>query len=380
MDVDRTYTDTPYWQIDLSPGYQLLDGDTALLFSRYRFDSNADFGRMARQQRILAGIRDQARSWNKKLKLPGVVNTIMKTGATNLSADEMLKLAYWLVKLDGTRIKQIIVQGPGKMIDGKAVVVVDKTALAEQIGDFLTAPPADPGAAGAAAAGPTLLAAASDEAVRLALATAPTLPPAMSSTTAPKTTTTKPGAATTSTAKAATTTTATAGSTTTSAATTTTTAAQTTTTLGAMRDAAAWKAAQKTVPFTLEAPTYLPADFALAGKAPQGDGTYDIKTGDGTKPAVRMLYRYQQSDLYLGISATTWTEAPLATDGMAAQRNGVTYTVCGTLGKPDHVWWIKGGVLYWVSNTLMYTLGDQELLQIAEAMLPVSGGVATGGR
>ncbi len=71
VDVDRRYTDTPYWAIDLWPGYQLLDGPNALLFSRYRFDGNADFGRMARQQRVLAAVRDQAMGWNLPTKTAG---------------------------------------------------------------------------------------------------------------------------------------------------------------------------------------------------------------------------------------------------------------------------------------------------------------------
>jgi LCP family protein required for cell wall assembly len=342
VDVDRTYTDTPYWQINLSPGYQLLNGANALLFSRYRFDENADFGRMARQQRILAGLRDQARSWNKTLKLPGMVNTIMGSAATNLSADQMLKLAYWLVKLDGSRIKQIIIKGPGTMIDGKAVVVVDKAYLSQAITDFLTPPGSDSGQSASGAAsraadtGTTLLAAAGDEAVALALAVTPTtlVSPLATTSTEPPTTVT-------------------AGS-------------------AAILNATRWQAAQKTVPFRLMAPTALPADFAYAGKNPAGAGTYGIATGGGTKPAVRVLYRYKQSDLYLGISATTWTDAPLAGNGMVVQNNGVTYTVCGTLGNPDHVWWKEDGVLYWVSNTLMYTLTDQQLLNIAETMAPVS--------
>jgi polyisoprenyl-teichoic acid--peptidoglycan teichoic acid transferase len=330
IDVDRQYTDTPYWKIDLSPGYQLLDGANALLYTRYRFDENADFGRMYRQQRILASVRDQARGWDKKLKLPSMVNTVMDSATTNLSVNEMLKLAYWLVKLDGARIKQIIIKGPGKTIDGKAVVVVDQATLAQAVTDFLTPPPNETTEAGTADAAPEsgpLMVAAGNDAARLALAAPVAVP------------------TTTSTAPA----------------------------LPALLDAAVWQAAQKSVPFALEAPTFVPEGFAYAYKMPAGDGTYGIKVGDGTKPAVRVGYQYEKSDLYLGLSATTWTGAPLASDGMAVESNGVVYTVVGTLGKPDHVWWVRDGVLYWVSNTLMYTLGDQDLLKIAESMQPVSG-------
>jgi polyisoprenyl-teichoic acid--peptidoglycan teichoic acid transferase len=334
VDVDRKYTDTPTWKFDLAAGYQLLDGADAMLYLRYRFDETGNYGRMLRQQRVLAGLRDQMRGWDKMLRLPGIVDTIMESATTNLSPDEMLKLAYWLAKLDGERIKQVFVIGPIEQIDGKSVAVLDKAALAAFVADFLTPPSAEPSQTAAptpgasrpdgAVTGATLLAAAGDDAVRLALATS-------------------------------------------------------TTTLlsGSIIDLEKWQTAQAGIPFTLEAPTFLPDGFKYAGKVPEDAGTYGLRVGDGTQPAVRVLYRYKSTSLYLGVSATTWTEAPLAAAGTVVQDNDITYTAAGTLGKTDHVWWIKDGVLYWVSNTLTYTLSEQELLQIAESMRPVDGGAAT---
>ncbi len=142
VDVDRQYTDTPWWTFDLSPGYQLLDGQNALLYSRYRFDEIGNYGRMLRQQRVLAGLREQARGWDKVLKFPGIVNTLMESATTNISAGEMLKLAYWLTKLDGSRIKQVFVIGPIEQIDGKSVAVADQASLTQYVTEFLT-PPAD---------------------------------------------------------------------------------------------------------------------------------------------------------------------------------------------------------------------------------------------
>ena len=84
-----------------------------------------------------------------------------------------------------------------------------------------------------------------------------------------------------------------------------------------------------------------------------------------------MVYRYLDSDLYLGITATTWTEAPIASGGSEVESNGVTYTLVGTSGKIDHIWWKTDGVLYFLSNTLMYTVAEQDLLRMAESMGPV---------
>ena len=284
VDVDRKYTDTPTWKFDLSPGYQWLDGATALLFSRYRFDDNGDFGRMYRQQRILAGLRVQAQGWDKKLKLPGMVNTLMRSAATNLSANEMLKLASWLVQLDGSRIKQIIVKGPGKMIDGKAVVVVDQATLTQAATDFFTPPPSEAGqppSAGArperaaATSGPLLVAADSD-ALRLALA-------------APATTGTAPAAVSAATATAA--------------------------AAAALLDAGIWQTAQQTVPFALRGPTYLPDGFAYAEQGPRGGrdlrdqgGRWDQACGSRGIPVreERPLPGHLGDDLDRGSAGERW--------------------------------------------------------------------------
>ena len=224
----------------------------------------------------------------------------------------MTKLAYWLVKLDGSRIKQTMITGSGQMIDGKAVIVADQAALTEAVTAHLT----PPGEKTTGATGGNLLLAAADTQNLLT---------------------------TTSTATAATT----------------------------VPDSEMWSLAQKNVPFVLEAPSFIPEGFTYVSKMPEGEGTYGIRVGDGTEPAARMVYRYLDSDLYLGITATTWTEAPITSAGSEVESNGVTYTLVGTSGKIDHVWWKTDGVLYFLSNTLMYTVAEQDLLRMAESMGPV---------
>jgi len=45
--------------------------------------------------------------------------------------------------------------------------------------------------------------------------------------------------------------------------------------------------------------------------------------------------------------------------------------VVGAGNKPDHVWWVKDGVLYWVSNTIFADLTREQLLAIAISTVPV---------
>lgn len=314
VDVDRRYTDGPYWPIDLSPGYQLVNGPDALRFARFRFDKNSDFGRMARQQWLLAGIREQAAHWDLASKAPGVIGAALGSVETNMTPSEILSLISWLINLDGSRIKQSLIKGQGKIIDEQSVVIVDQQTLDKAGADLLIPPEA------AAADASTSLTAQSAENVSLAA-------PATTTTVSPS-----------------------------------------------KLDPAAWKSIQAHVPFVLEAPGFLPGGFAYLYKMPEGDGTYDIKVEAGTKPAIRMVYRYKDTDNYLGITATTWTDAPLAAKGVEVEKDGVVYTVVGTNGKVHHIWWTRDGVLYFISNTLMLTVGQDELLKMAESMAPVGGG------
>ena len=345
VDVDRHYNKTPTWAIDIDPGYQLLDGPTALLFARYRFDGNSDFGRMQRQQRIMGALRDQVKGWNITFKLPGLVEKVLSASATNLSANETLKLARWMIGLDGGRIKQIMIKSTGTMIDGKAVVVVDQQTIMDAVTQLLT-PPGTSGTTttgGPSTTGTPTTGASTDGGVSTvgdaaaggdAAATTPSLLQLASTNTSNLLSS---GALT---------------------------AAQT--------DPNTWRAAQKNVPFTLEAPSYLPEGFTYSSKMPTGSGTYGIKVGDGTEPAVRMIYRQGKDDLYLGISATTWLDAPLASGGTEVKSNGVTYTIVGSSGKVDHVWWVKDGVLFWVTNTLFGDLDREQLLAVAMSTVPVT--------
>ncbi len=50
---------------------------------------------------------------------------------------------------------------------------------------------------------------------------------------------------------------------------------------------------------------------------------------------------------------------------------GTTFTIVGTNQKVERIWWRADGVLYWVSNTLSYLLSKEELLAVAQSMLPI---------
>jgi LCP family protein required for cell wall assembly len=423
VDVDRQYlNETQSWEhIKLQAGYQLLNGADALDFVRFRHDDNIDFGRMARQQAFLVALREQALGWNLPFKLPGLVKALFQNVDTDLSATDLIKLGYWVMKLDGSRIKRAEIKAHTGMIHGVFYVLPTDEELSAAVGDFYS-PPAQAAAQTATqtttqgtassattAPAPTVTTVATSTQVVLtpgdlggihvgvvdatgrlgqgALAAVwldrqgasvvdleeadqPLVGNAMVTYPAGH------GGVAQTVAQALGIVQVEENS----------AVDQVTVTLGtsylltgtepagseaSVPDLSKWRALAAATTLPLEAPTFLPADVKYSF-----DRSYDV-AGGTTKPAVRVGYKFGSVDRYVGVSETTWLDAPLASPGLQARAgDGVVYTVVGTNGRVDHVWWNKDGVLHWVSNTLYSDLNREELLAIAMSMTTV---VAAGG-
>jgi len=326
VDVDRRYyNDNPEYElIKLAPGYQLLDGANALDYVRFRHDLNYDFGRMRRQQRFLAAVREQAMGWNLVLDLPGIVDGLFSNLATSLSANDMLKLAYWAVRLDGSHIRQVSVIGDIRTIEGVSYVIPPEGAVEEAVVKMMTPPHLETseasGTSGSLASG--------------------TLGPRTSEASLNEIDT-----------------------------------SEFVTNPDALPNSRLWKLYAQAAPFVVRAPGYLPEGYAYVDRNPVDPGTYDIPVGDKAEKAIKVVYRLtrngEPTDQYMGIMETTWLDAPAASKGKEVTYAGTKYTIVGTSQAVDHVWWIQDNVLYWVSNTLSYYLSSVELLKVAVSMIPV---------
>lgn len=319
VDVDRPYFNdsTVYEKIDIAAGYQLLNGADALDYVRFRRDQNADLGRMARQQRFMVAVREQAMGWNLPFKLPGLVSALFDNLVTDLGSNDILKLAYWGVRLDGDRIRQITVMGENEWVDGLAYVVLEEGALEKALTQLQAVPGEETKVAAADS---------TDEGSPDVGSTAPSVPTDASPAGIP--------------------------------------------------DAAIWHRVAEMVPFPVRAPSYLPGGYAYAGRTPADGPTYAIRVDGGSKPAFRMMYRRTSgegvhTDSYMGITQTTWTDAPAAGKGKKVEHDGTVFTIVGTKDKVERIWWKADGVLYWVANTVTYALPEEELLAVAMSMIPI---------
>ncbi len=78
--------------IDFQPGLQKLNGEDLLEYARFRHDAESDFGRVRRQQQVIAAVKDELISIKGVTKLPKMMGTIIPYIDTNIGTGKILDL------------------------------------------------------------------------------------------------------------------------------------------------------------------------------------------------------------------------------------------------------------------------------------------------
>ncbi|AJS61307.1 LCP family protein [Paenibacillus sp. IHBB 10380] len=81
------------YDIDLKKGMQHLDGDKALQYVRFRHDALSDYTRTERQREFLKTVASKMQSTTSIMKLPSILEEVSPFVDTNLSTNDMWKLA-----------------------------------------------------------------------------------------------------------------------------------------------------------------------------------------------------------------------------------------------------------------------------------------------
>jgi LCP family protein required for cell wall assembly len=105
--IDRA--DDPQYYIDLQPGFQHLDGTTALQYVRFRKDALSDFTRTERQRNFLTAVADKVKQTSSLIKLPLLLNSVAPYIETNMGLDDMVKLGRLGFDIDTTNIPSIMI-------------------------------------------------------------------------------------------------------------------------------------------------------------------------------------------------------------------------------------------------------------------------------
>lgn len=104
--------------IDIEPGYQLLDGRQALNFVRFRHDREGDIGRIRRQQEFVKAFLRQLAHFTKLPKTLGSFLTFIQEVETNLTFPAALFLASEIKSVAGQSWRQAILPGEATYIKG----------------------------------------------------------------------------------------------------------------------------------------------------------------------------------------------------------------------------------------------------------------------
>ena len=96
----RYATEAGVYKIKLDPGWQVLSGDKALQFVRFRNEPLGDISRVERQRKFLIALYKKLKQPGNIVKLPQFLSLGRKYLKTDLSPDEMLRVVNFARTVD----------------------------------------------------------------------------------------------------------------------------------------------------------------------------------------------------------------------------------------------------------------------------------------
>lgn len=100
----------------IEPGTYHMDGRLALAFVRSRKGAgDNDFTRAARQQQLLTAVRAKLTAGNLLLALPGLLDAVKNTIATDVPSDRIAELAQAVQEANMSQLQRIVLQPPRYM-------------------------------------------------------------------------------------------------------------------------------------------------------------------------------------------------------------------------------------------------------------------------
>lgn len=134
MEVPRRMYYSPEG-INLYPGVQVLDGNKALQFVRYRSDGG-DLVRVERQQLFLKELARTALANRNLWTAARIAQATTEMVETDLRMTQILYLATSMLKMDVDSVRTNTIPGESKFQDGLWYVIVDREAAREMVEEF----------------------------------------------------------------------------------------------------------------------------------------------------------------------------------------------------------------------------------------------------
>jgi LCP family protein required for cell wall assembly len=135
VDVEKDMHYEDPWQglyIDLKAGLQVLDGNKAMQYVRYRSDGD-DLTRIRRQQKFLGAVADEFFEFSTLFKLPRLAGEVAKYLDTNMKPMGTFRFIPLLVKLNPTEMEMTMVPGTPSSSGGVSYWIPNMTKLRQII-------------------------------------------------------------------------------------------------------------------------------------------------------------------------------------------------------------------------------------------------------
>lgn len=123
--------------IHINAGKQILNGDQAIGFVRYRDDITADLGRIQRQQDFIQAAVDQFLTPEILLKGPTLAQQFQNSVDTNMSISNILNLTKFMKDVNKEDLKTATIPGLGEYVNDVAYFIHDEKKTMELVHDLI---------------------------------------------------------------------------------------------------------------------------------------------------------------------------------------------------------------------------------------------------
>ena len=143
IDVEKNMHYVDNWgglYINLKKGRQLLDGENAMGYVRFRHDALGDITRMERQQKFLKALAKKTMTPAKLPVLPAVMQSVMKNIETDLTVKDAVFLAKFFSSINIDEVKTATLPGTPENIGGASYMVANPDETAKVVQELFFPP------------------------------------------------------------------------------------------------------------------------------------------------------------------------------------------------------------------------------------------------
>lgn len=124
-------------KIDLYPGKQILDGEKALEYIRFRQDKLGDLGRIKRQQKLAIALVNKIMKYNSVLKIPQLLEEVKDCINTNIELQDVITLANLFSGVSQEKFKFETIQCTPVYIEGISYLEPNVEEVRQRINSLL---------------------------------------------------------------------------------------------------------------------------------------------------------------------------------------------------------------------------------------------------